>query len=187
MLHLRSVIALSAMVAMGAFAQPPGPPPGDPNVFMMQFQRGGPGPGPGGIGMAIADAKFEGALMGFEGKVVKGAPYSAQAVTETTQVLADGTRISRKNASSIIRDSEGRTRREETDGQARRMIFINDPVSQTNYVLNASEKAATSMPAPKVNIRRREPGDAAARDAGMEKMRAEKEAMRQKEQANVKV
>ena len=47
-----------------------------------------------------------------DGKVVKGAPYSAQAVTETTQVLPDGNRINRKNVSTIARDSEGRTRRE---------------------------------------------------------------------------
>ena len=30
---------------------------------------------------------------GFEAKVVKGAPYSAQAVTQTTQTLGDGNRI----------------------------------------------------------------------------------------------
>ncbi|HTD44721.1 MAG TPA: hypothetical protein VK687_11090, partial [Bryobacteraceae bacterium] len=31
------------------------------------------------------------------GNPVKGAPYSAQAVTETTQTLADGNRIVQKN------------------------------------------------------------------------------------------
>src|SRR5262245_48038376 len=35
------------------------------------------------------------ALEGFEAKVVKGAPYSADAVTEMTQALADGNKISR--------------------------------------------------------------------------------------------
>jgi len=46
------------------------------------------------------------------GKVVTGAPYSAQAVTETTQALADGNRIHRATTSQMYRDSEGRTRRE---------------------------------------------------------------------------
>src|ERR1051326_3405514 len=39
---------------------------------------------------------FIGAEMGFGDKIVKGAPYSADAVTETTQTLTDGNRITRK-------------------------------------------------------------------------------------------
>src|SRR5437588_5030732 len=85
------------------------------------------------------------------GTPVKGAPYSAQAVTETTQVLADGNRISRKNVSMVARDSEGRTRREENlsavgpwsaEGQSHTMVFINDPVAQANYVLDATKHSA---------------------------------------------
>src|SRR5262249_13839457 len=48
------------------------------------------------------------------GNPVKGAPYSAQAVTETTQTLADGTRIVQKSTATIYRDSLGRQRREQT-------------------------------------------------------------------------
>ena len=44
--------------------------------------------------------------------VVKNAPYSAEAVTETVQTLADGNRIVRKNSVAQYRDGEGRTRRE---------------------------------------------------------------------------
>jgi hypothetical protein len=47
-----------------------------------------------------------------ESRITRGAPYSAEAVTETLQVLSDGTRISRKNITRVFRDSEGRTRRE---------------------------------------------------------------------------
>src|SRR5258708_33688603 len=50
----------------------------------------------------------------FDGKLVKGAPYSAQGVTETIQTLGDGNRIINKSTSAIYRDSEGRTRREHT-------------------------------------------------------------------------
>src|SRR5262245_35082459 len=48
------------------------------------------------------------------GKVVKGAPYSATATTETIQTLSDGNQIIRKNESRLYRDSEGRTRIEQT-------------------------------------------------------------------------
>jgi hypothetical protein len=95
----------------------------------------------------------------FDGAVVKGAPYSAEAVTETTQRLLDGNRISRKSNATLYRDSEGRTRREEalgaigpwaSDGEAAQTIFINDPVSKTNLVLDTRTKTARKMPSPKV-------------------------------------
>jgi hypothetical protein len=44
---------------------------------------------------------------------VKDAPYSADAITETTQLLADGNRIEQRAAAAIARDSTGRVRREQ--------------------------------------------------------------------------
>ena len=44
--------------------------------------------------------------------VVRNAPFSADAVTEFTQVLGDGNRIERRYVSSMARDISGRTRRE---------------------------------------------------------------------------
>src|SRR6185436_5222669 len=44
---------------------------------------------------------------------VKDAPYTADAVTETTQVLADGNRIEQRAAATIARDSNGRVRRQQ--------------------------------------------------------------------------
>ncbi len=77
------------------------------------------------------------------GKPVKGAPYSAQAVNETVQVLADGNRIAQTNTSAIYRDSQGRERREESgaDG-AVRSITISDPVEGFNYRLRPESKVA---------------------------------------------
>ena len=94
----------------------------------------------------------------FDGAVVKNAPYSAEAVTETTQRLADGNRIARKTNSTLYRDSEGRTRREETlgaigpwasNGEPAQSVFINDPVSKTNLVLDTKNKTVHKMPSPK--------------------------------------
>ena len=54
---------------------------------------------------------FAGFELGRE-RVVKGAPYCADAVHETIQPLADGNRIVRKQSTRLCRDGEGRTRRE---------------------------------------------------------------------------
>jgi hypothetical protein len=79
---------------------------------------------------------------------VKGAPYSATEVTESTQVLADGNRIVNKSSTFLARDGEGRTRREMPKGlgplpvDMPRMVMISDPVSKTDYMLNPKEKTA---------------------------------------------
>jgi hypothetical protein len=91
------------------------------------------------------------------GKVVTGAPYSAVAVTEIKQTLADGNVIDRKIQSNVYRDGQGRTRRETTftgvgplvaSGQPRSMISIHDPVASTAYVLHADTKVAEQLPVP---------------------------------------
>lgn len=96
-------------------------------------------------------------LEGFESKLVKGAPYSAESLTEMVQTLADGTKITHTSKGSVQRDSEGRTRREQTlgaigpmfaDGKAPRHAFINDPVAGVHYVLELDEKVARKMPSP---------------------------------------
>ena len=51
-------------------------------------------------------------------RIVKGSPFSAEAVSESVQMLADGNRITRKTTASMYRDSQGRTRREESLGAA---------------------------------------------------------------------
>ena len=44
---------------------------------------------------------------------IAGAPFTADATTEFTQVLADGNRIEQRYSTSLARDSRGRTRREQ--------------------------------------------------------------------------
>jgi hypothetical protein len=76
----------------------------------------------------VVQMKMVGAV---KGTTVKGAPYSAEEVNETNQMLADGTRIHRENRTTVYRDSEGRTRRETPDS-----ITITDPVANVTYMLN---------------------------------------------------
>lgn len=94
------------------------------------------------------------------GSPVKGEPYSAQAVTEFTQVLADGNRIVNSSTAAVYRDSYGRERREQTlpnigallaQGNPTKMILISDPVAGVNYSLDPGSKVAMKLPAMKTS------------------------------------
>ena len=74
------------------------------------------------------------------GPPVKGAPYSAEAVNETVQVLADGNRIVQRTTAMQYRDNDGRERREETSNMG--AIFISDPVAGTRYTLHPESHSA---------------------------------------------
>ncbi|HUP98621.1 MAG TPA: hypothetical protein VM073_11795 [Usitatibacter sp.] len=80
------------------------------------------------------------------GKLVKGAPYSAQVITETNQALADGNMISRKKQGAIYRDAEGRTRQEQPGDGKEPTVFISDPVEGRQYILTPGGKKAISHP-----------------------------------------
>ena len=82
--------------------------------------------------------------------VVKNAPFSAEAVSESLQVLADGNKITRSVVTKMYRDSEGRFRREETSGGGsivgmNQMISIFDPVEGLRLILNPTTKTARRL------------------------------------------
>jgi hypothetical protein len=88
------------------------------------------------------------------GKMVTGAPYSAQIVTESVQPFADGNAITHSSTSSVWRDSQGRTRREQNinvigpsqaSGAAIQFITIDDPVAGVHYTLNPNRMIATQI------------------------------------------
>ncbi len=169
-------VFLMLMVSTSGFAQRPG------GGFPGGGRPGGPGGGPGGPGghpggrgpdgppRGASDrppprgdrppplgprADFLSSEMRFGDRVVKGSPYSAQFSTETTQTLADGTRITRKSNGLVYRSVEGRTRREQTlsalgqiplEGQPRQLVFINDPVAGAHYVLDVQDHSARKLP-----------------------------------------
>ena len=162
---LLTMCCLLALLAngIGAFAQqrqaqeklpPPPPPEGEMRIMVapgqtpegdMPFKVATVGPGDA-VGFAFLSDE-----MRFTGPVVKGAPYSGEAVTESNQTLADGNRITHKSTALVYRDSEGRTRREQTlnnigpfatNGDAPTVIFINDPVAGANYTLDPRTKTA---------------------------------------------
>lgn len=127
----------AAMAAAAQSSPPPVPPvphappvPPVPSVFAFNT--------PDGVGedvMMFVSSEFGGR------SVIKGAPYTANAISETRQVLSDGNRIERSSTMKLYRDSQGRTRQEQSGG----VVFINDVVAGKRYVLNTQRKSAREL------------------------------------------
>jgi hypothetical protein len=88
-----------------------------------------------------------------DAQVVKGKPYSADTSTETVQTLEDGNRIVHRTVSKFYRDSDGRTRREQTFGNVdpghpsphEVKVFVDDPVNGAAYVLDLGSKSGDKV------------------------------------------
>ena len=138
-----------ATLALGTVVLAQQPQPAAENITIRQTRvlqgpDGAPPPPPAADFVFIASESFG-------GKVVKGAPYSGESVTETIQTLSDGNRIVNKMTSTVYRDGEGRTRREQTlkglgplgaGEEPLQMIFINDPVAGVTYSLDSRSRTA---------------------------------------------
>lgn len=116
----------------------------------------GQGQGTGGFATPL-DRSGVLAIEPFEvARPVKGAPYTAEAVTETTQVLADGNRIERRTTATIARDSNGRIRREQRGlvlggfviGNDVPLITITDPATRTHVTLDREQRVAFRVQTP---------------------------------------
>ena len=127
----RSSAILFFLVTSAVVSAQMGPPPGMP-------PGGSPrgGFGPGGFGP-------------HSGKVVTGAPYSADVTNSLVRSLADGNSIQRTTTGHVARDNDGRTYSQETiaggflgQNGPTTLIFISDPVAGYSYVLNTSTKVA---------------------------------------------
>lgn len=99
--------------------------------------------------------RFVSSEMRFGGKTVKGVPFTASSETTMTRVLGNGSKIENKTTATISRDSEGRTRREQSlpaigsfaiSGETPKLAFIDDPVAGNSYVLNLNQKIFSQRP-----------------------------------------
>src|SRR5215212_3859382 len=93
-----SVAATLLLNAVGAAAQQGErravvTPLEEQEIFIAQGPGAPPPPLPPSVEMRGDNLIFMATEMSFAGKLVKGAPYSAQAVTESVQTLSDGNRI----------------------------------------------------------------------------------------------
>jgi hypothetical protein len=81
-----------------------------------------------------------------QSRITRGAPYSAETLTESVQVLADGNRIVRRTTTRVFRDAEGRVRTEQIAGSGEvERISISDPVEGASYTLNPKTKTAIKI------------------------------------------
>jgi hypothetical protein len=137
------ILAMILTACPRMFAQDPG------NTVFYQSQTAGPVTtvGVGMIGKA-------------PGAPVQGAPYSATITNENIQTLEDGTHITQTSTGNIARDSQGRTRQDASlpaignlsAADAPHLVFIQDPVAQTAYTLNLTDKTAQKTPGLPPNI-----------------------------------
>src|SRR5438094_5464520 len=112
---------------------------------MLDIQAGGPG---GVVGWSAIEKAA--------GPPVVGAPYSATISNESIQTLADGNRIAESSTGTTARDSQGRTRQDAvlppignlSAANAPHLVFIQDPVAQTSYTLNLTDKTAQKIVMP---------------------------------------
>jgi hypothetical protein len=100
---------------------------------------------------AQQEAKVIAEIAASSEKAIKNSPFSAEAVSESIQVLADGNRIVRSSTSKMYRNSEGRFRREMAGGSGGypgsfytygQGISILDPVVGYRYMLDSYLKTA---------------------------------------------
>jgi len=106
-LAVRATVTLTIFTAVAVVTVAQQPQPSTQGVVVRQvFQT------PDGPPLPPGDVSFMSTEFNFGGKTVKGAPYSAQSVTETIQTLSDGNRIINRSTSALYRDNDGRTRRE---------------------------------------------------------------------------
>jgi len=84
-------------------------------------------------------------------RIVKNSPFSAEAISEGIQTLADGNRIVHSSTSKLYRNSEGRFRSESPNGSGGLLgttysfapsISILDPVAGQKYLLDERLKTA---------------------------------------------
>ena len=139
---------LAAVLALVALPAGAGEPAEGPATLQFEYAVAGPGEGPLDHVMMLRSDET------FEAKVVRGAPYQAEAVHEFVQALGDGNRILRRSSSTVARDGEGRTRREHSlaaigpmvaAASERRAVFIHDPVAGVAWVLRPQEKVARKI------------------------------------------
>jgi hypothetical protein len=75
-------------------------------------------------------------------RIVKGAPYCADAVHESIQPLTDGNRIVQRQQTRLCRDGEGRTRQDISGKDGRRTVYLRDPVAGESWVLDPERRTA---------------------------------------------
>ncbi|HLG54430.1 MAG TPA: hypothetical protein VI485_03805 [Vicinamibacterales bacterium] len=154
----RACSVLMVLVAWSGHAAGQEPPP--------DFNRP-TGNGPGGSTFVGRGQSPEVGLIAVEpfdtARPVVGAPYRAEAITERTQTLPDGSRIRQQTSAALARDGRGRIRREHdativgpfVAQRQTPLVTISDPATGTHVTLDAERRMAHRL--------KTAPADSAAR------------------------
>jgi len=101
--------------------------------------------------MPVAAAKVLTEFSAVSEKIVKGAPFTAEGVSESVQTLADGNHIVRRWSEKLYRSTDGKFRRESNGGNGTAFgsvvttsngVTILDPVGGVRYTLNTDNNTA---------------------------------------------
>jgi hypothetical protein len=100
----------------------------------------------------LAASAFIAREVGAPREIVKNAPYTAEAVTETVRTLSDGNRIVNRTTTLLARDGYGRTR-QERKGSHGNKVWLNDVIKQRiepekNAIVQALTPRPPSPPLP---------------------------------------
>jgi hypothetical protein len=148
MIRVIRLVAIIGIGSVGVQAQGPPPPPPPPSMAWSSAEQ----VAVGGAARAIGSAEI--GVISLDplsvGGVVVDAPYSAEAVTEITQTLADGNRIEQRTSATIARDAKGRVRREQQGiavgafvaASDQPIVTIIDPATGVHLTLNYEQKVA---------------------------------------------
>jgi hypothetical protein len=142
------IVGLGVCTGIWAQSSDPAKQIAEQRQMVGQFAGSPPQIGPIGIQAAMAGPVTP----------IAGAPYSAEAVTERVQTLADGNRIVQTSSSTVARDRQGRIRRDESlaialpgsKGDAPKLEMIDDPVTGVQWRLDPQTKTAVKMVFPKM-------------------------------------
>lgn len=92
---------------------------------------------------------FAASEFGTNGRViVRGAPFSAVAISETVQVLSDGSHVTRKRTARVYRDGEGRVRFEFGSAVGKGNFTLHDAVTGATYIVSSTRRAALQLSSP---------------------------------------
>jgi hypothetical protein len=104
-----------------------------------------------GVAANAQDAKVIAEIAASSERLVKGAPFSADAISESVQTLADGNRIVRSSTSKLYRNGEGRFRREMTGGSGGSLftyapgVTLLDPAGGFRYMIDSDLKTTRQV------------------------------------------
>ncbi len=98
------------------------------------------------LDLDIGSMAFVQRELGVRTEIVKNAPYTAEAVSESVQTLGDGNRFVKRTSTLLARDSFGRTRQEKKSGDGTTTVYVFDPIDDKNFATNSGRRTVVRIP-----------------------------------------